>query len=189
VVTLLAGWAHQPAQSVLHPARNNRPGPVVGLPGRDRIRESRPAPGHVAPGSREADLITNDTVPGDRNRMSQRIEPHGRLRGSTVTVRPRAADGPQAATQPAQWATPSRLACLGTLPELTGPPASHGATCAQHSRRGSPGSGEPPGLSRERAGNPLAAERRTAPVRYTPGAGEVTTVTTLLDVLIGPVRP
>jgi hypothetical protein len=91
-VGTLAGWAHQPAQSVCRPARNDRPGPVVRLPERGRISEGRPPPRHDAPGGRNPDLVTDDTVPGDRNRVNQRIEAHRRLRGFTITVRP-GADG------------------------------------------------------------------------------------------------
>jgi hypothetical protein len=82
----LAGWARQPAQSVRRPARGNRPGPVVRLPERGRIRESGPAPRHGTPGRRNPDLVTNDTTPGDRNRVNQRIERHRRLRGFAITV-------------------------------------------------------------------------------------------------------
>jgi hypothetical protein len=85
-VVTLAGWAHQPAQSVLRPARSDRPSPIVRLPERGRVRESGLAPRHAAPGGRNQDLVTNDTVPGDRNRMNQRIEAHRRLRGFTITV-------------------------------------------------------------------------------------------------------
>jgi hypothetical protein len=88
----LAGWARQPAQSVRRPARGDRPGPVVRLPERGRIRESGLAPRHGAPGRGNPDLVTNDTVPGDRNRVNQRIEPHRRLRGFAITVS-RDADG------------------------------------------------------------------------------------------------
>jgi hypothetical protein len=82
----LAGWARQPAQSVRRPARGNRPGPVVRLPERGRIRESGLAPRHGAPGRRNQDLVTNDTTPGDRNLVNQRIERHRRLRGFAITV-------------------------------------------------------------------------------------------------------
>jgi hypothetical protein len=85
-VVTLAGWAHQPAQSVLRPARGDRPSPIVRLPQRGRIRERGLAPRHGAPGGRNPDLVTNDTVPGDRDRINQRIEPHRRLRGVTITV-------------------------------------------------------------------------------------------------------
>jgi hypothetical protein len=87
-VGTLAGRAHQPAQSVPRPARSDRPGPVVRLPERGRIRESGLAPRHGAPGGRNPDPVTNDTVPGDRNRMKQRIESHRRLQGFTITVSP-----------------------------------------------------------------------------------------------------
>ena len=82
----LAGWAHQPAHSVLRPARSDRPGPVVRLPERGWVRESGLAPRHGAPGGRNPDLVTNDTVPGDRHRINQRIESHRRLPGVTITV-------------------------------------------------------------------------------------------------------
>jgi hypothetical protein len=72
-VTLLAGWAHQPANTVLTPARDQRSGPVVGLPERGQVGEPCEAACHVTPGSGDADLITNDTVLGDRDRVNQRI--------------------------------------------------------------------------------------------------------------------
>jgi hypothetical protein len=81
-----AGRACQPAQRVLRPARSDGSGPVVRLPERGRIRESRLAPRHGTPGGRNPDLVTNDTVPGDRNRMNQRIQAHRRLPGFTITV-------------------------------------------------------------------------------------------------------
>jgi hypothetical protein len=83
---MLAGRAHQPAQSVLRPARGDRPGPVVRLPERGRVREDGLAPRQGAPGGRNPDLVTKDTVPGDRNRINQRIEPHRRLPGVPITV-------------------------------------------------------------------------------------------------------
>jgi hypothetical protein len=142
-----AGWAHQPAQSVLRPARSDRPSPIVRLPERGRVRESGPAPRHGAPGGRNPDLVTNDTVPGDRNRMNQRIEPHRRLRGFTITVSQDA--GGRRLSHPASpRAAPDRLACLGKLPEVTGPPHHLAPRRALHSKRRSPGSGEPTGISR-----------------------------------------
>ena len=81
-----AGRAHQPAQSVRRPARGGRPSPVVRLPERGRIHESGPAPGHGAAGGGNPDLVADDTVPGDRHRVNQRIEPHPRLRGVMITV-------------------------------------------------------------------------------------------------------
>jgi hypothetical protein len=81
----LAGWACQHAQSVLRPARDDRASPIVGLPERGRIRESGLASRHGAPGCGNPDLVTNDTVRGDRNRMDQRIEPHRKLPGFTIT--------------------------------------------------------------------------------------------------------
>ena len=86
-VVALAGWAHQPAQGVLHPTRGDRPSPIVRLPERGRIRERGLAPRHGAPGARNPDLVTDDTVPGDRNRMTQRIEARRTLRAVTITVR------------------------------------------------------------------------------------------------------
>jgi hypothetical protein len=88
--TLLAGRAHQPGQSVLSPARADRSGPVVRLPECGRIRELRRAPGHVAPGGSDPDLVTDDAVLGDRNRSNQRIETYSRLQVFTVTIRPEA---------------------------------------------------------------------------------------------------
>jgi hypothetical protein len=74
-VVTLAGRAHQPTESVLRPASGDRPSPIVGLPERGRIREGGPAPRHSAPGRRNPDLVANNTLPGDRDRMNQRIEP------------------------------------------------------------------------------------------------------------------
>ena len=71
--TLLAGRAHQPPARVLAPARGKRPGPVVGFAERGGVRERRAAACHVAPGGRDADLVTNDTVFGDRDRVNQRV--------------------------------------------------------------------------------------------------------------------
>jgi hypothetical protein len=85
-VVTLAGWARQPAQSVRRPACGDRPGPVVRLPERGRIREGGLAPRHGAPGRGDPDLVTNDTTPGDRHRVNQRIEPNRRLPGFAVTV-------------------------------------------------------------------------------------------------------
>jgi hypothetical protein len=82
----LAGRARQPAQRVLRPARGDRPGPVVRLPERGRIGESGLAPRHGAAGRGNPDLVTDDTAPGDRHRVNQRIEPHPRLPGLMITV-------------------------------------------------------------------------------------------------------
>jgi hypothetical protein len=76
----LASRAHHPAEGVLRPARDERAGPVVGLSEGGRIREDRLAPRHVAPGSREADLVTDDAVLGDRDRLCERVGAHGGLR-------------------------------------------------------------------------------------------------------------
>jgi len=83
-VVLSAGQANQPAQSVHAPARAHRPSPVVRLPERGRIREGRTAPRHVTPDDRSPDLVPDDGVPGDRNRMDQRIKAHRRPRGQPV---------------------------------------------------------------------------------------------------------
>jgi hypothetical protein len=85
---LLAGRAYQPGQSVLNPARSDRSRPVVRLPEGGPIRESRPAPSRVAPGDRDPDLVTDDAVLSDRDRMNQRIESYNRLQVFAVTVRP-----------------------------------------------------------------------------------------------------
>jgi hypothetical protein len=82
----LARWAHQPAQIVPRPARGDRPGPVVRLPERGRVRESGLALRHGAPGVRNPDLVADDTLPGNRNRMSQRVEARRALHGVAVTV-------------------------------------------------------------------------------------------------------
>lgn len=71
---MLARWAHQPAQVISRPARGDRPGPVVRLPERGRVRESHLAPRHGAPGGRNPDLVTDHRLPGYRNRMSERIK-------------------------------------------------------------------------------------------------------------------
>ena len=160
----LAGWAHQPAHSVLRPARSDRPGPVVRLPERGWVRESGLAPRHGAPGGRNPDLVTNDTVPGDRHRINQRIESHRRLPGVTITVS-QDADGRRlsSAASPPGHARPPGVP--GELPEITGPPHHVAPRRAPHRRR-SPGSGEPTGISRNGPRIPLPAERRTTAVRY-----------------------
>src|SRR5262245_4256822 len=86
-VALPAGWANQPAQSILTPARKDRSGPVVRLPECDRIGESRRTPRHVTPGDGGPDLVPDDAVPGNRNRMDQRIEAPRRPRGQAVAAR------------------------------------------------------------------------------------------------------
>jgi hypothetical protein len=94
--------------------------------------------------------------------MNQRIEPHRRLPGFTITVS-QDADGCRLSYP----ATPDRLACLGKLPEVTGPPHHLAPWRALHSGRRSPGGGEPTGISRNGPRTPLPAQRRTIPVRYT----------------------
>jgi hypothetical protein len=111
VVSRLAGGAGQPAERVRRPARTGRPGPVVGLAERGRVSERCPAVWHVAPGGGQADLITEDTALGDRDRMDQRIEAPG-LGALTAAAWPRRT-GPNPASWPARRATPDRLACLG----------------------------------------------------------------------------
>jgi hypothetical protein len=106
----LAGRAHQPAQRVPRPARSDRPGPVVRLPERGRIGERGRAPRHGAPGGRNPDLVTNDTVPGDHHRMNQRIEAHHRLRGLAITVS-QGADGRRVG-HPASPAGHARPPCM-----------------------------------------------------------------------------
>jgi hypothetical protein len=88
MVRLLAGWAHQPAGDVLRPARGERAGLVVSLSEGGRIREGCLAPRHIAPGGRQADLVTDDAMPGDRDRVTERIDACGRLQGVRIRVRP-----------------------------------------------------------------------------------------------------
>jgi hypothetical protein len=73
IITLLAGRACQPADRVRTPARHQRPSPVVRFAQRRRVREPRGAARHVTPGSRYPDLVTDDAVFGNSNRMKQRI--------------------------------------------------------------------------------------------------------------------
>jgi hypothetical protein len=113
-VITLAGWAHQPVQGVFCPACSDCPSPVVCLPERGRSRESGPASRHGAPGGRYPDLVTNDTVSGDRDRMSQRVEPHRSMRGITITVS-RDADG-------------RRLSSVASPPGHAQPPGVSGET-------------------------------------------------------------
>jgi len=77
-ITLPAGRAYQLADRVRAPARHQCPSTVVCLPQRRRVREPRGAASHVAPGSRYPDLITDDTVFGNSNRMNQRVIAPGR---------------------------------------------------------------------------------------------------------------
>jgi hypothetical protein len=73
-VVTLAGWAHQPAQSVLRPARGDRERTVVPLSERGRFRESGLAFRYGAALGSDTDLVADDTLPGDGKRLSQRIE-------------------------------------------------------------------------------------------------------------------
>jgi hypothetical protein len=82
----LAGGADLPAVGVLRPACVGCPGPVVGFPERGRVSEDSPHPA-MSHQAVDADLVTDDTVPGDRNRMGQRVETR-RLRRLTGTVWP-----------------------------------------------------------------------------------------------------
>ena len=101
-VALSAGEANQPAQSVHAPARAHRPSPVVRLPERGRIRKGRTAPRHVTPDDGSPDLVPDDGVPGDRNRMDQRVKAHRRPRAQTVAAR-LLADGAELCS----WAGPA----------------------------------------------------------------------------------
>jgi len=69
-VTLLAAWADKSAVSVRAPAHSERSRPVVRLAKRGRVRETSEAAGHVTAGGRQTDLITDDTVFGDRDRVN-----------------------------------------------------------------------------------------------------------------------
>jgi hypothetical protein len=89
MVALLASRADHPADGALRPARDERAGPVIGLSKGSWIREDRLAPCHVAPGGRQADLVTDDAVLGDRDRVCERVGAPGRLWDVTVRVRPR----------------------------------------------------------------------------------------------------
>jgi hypothetical protein len=111
---LLAGRADQRAHSVLSPARNDRASPVVRLPERGRIHESGLAPGHGAAGGGNPDLVADDTVPGDRHRVNQRIEPHLRLPGVMITV--------------SQDLDGRRLSYPASLPDRARPPGVPGET-------------------------------------------------------------
>jgi hypothetical protein len=113
-VVTLAGRAHQPAQSVRRPARGGRPSPVVRLPERGRIHESGLAPGHGAAGGGNPDLVADDTVPGDRHRVNQRIEPHLRLPVVMITV--------------SQDPDGRRLSYPASLPDRARPPGVPGET-------------------------------------------------------------
>jgi hypothetical protein len=75
-VVTLAGWAYQPAQRVLRPARGDRASTVVRLSKRVRFRESRLAFRYGAPLGSDTDLVAYDALPGDGNRVGQRIEEH-----------------------------------------------------------------------------------------------------------------
>src|SRR6516225_5127080 len=159
--TLLAGGAHQPPISVLAPARGERPDPVVGLAERGGVREPRAAASHVAPGGRDADLITNDTVLGDRDRVNQRIAT------SRSPVCPRVSwrtGGPQL-SHPAGPAPGARPPCvLGT--RLWAHPASPHRDGTQHISRRAPGAGNRLGLSGAGPRPFLHTERSTAAFRY-----------------------
>jgi hypothetical protein len=123
-----------------------------------------PAMSHQAAGTRiwspmtQCSVIATGPVSGSKRATGCRSSrsPSGRRR-----------TGPNPAIRPARRATPDRLACLGKLPELTGPRITwrHGAA---HPGRRSPGSGEPAGMSRERAEGLFSTERPATPVCYTP---------------------
>jgi hypothetical protein len=110
----LARCAHESAQIVLRPASGDRPGSVVRLPERGRVRESGLAPCHGTPGGRNPDLVADDTVPGNHNRMNQRIEARRIPRGFAVTVS-QGADGPSLSHP----ASPAGLARLHGVPGET----------------------------------------------------------------------
>ena len=81
---------------------------------RGRIHESGPAPGHGTAGGENPDLVADDTVPGDRHRVNQRIEPHLRLPGVMITV--------------SQDPDGRRLSCPASLPGRARPPGVPGET-------------------------------------------------------------
>jgi hypothetical protein len=122
VVTPLAGGANLPAEPVPRPACTCRPNPVVGLAERGRIGECCRAACHVAPGGREADLIADDTVFGDRDRIDQRLEAPGPgsltvtpgPRPGSLTVRPGPGPG---GPEPCHQASP---ACHARSPRVPG---------------------------------------------------------------------
>jgi hypothetical protein len=120
----LAGCADQPAQGVLRPARGDRPGTVVRLPQSGRIPESGLAPCHGAPGGGNLDLVANGAVPGNRDRMNQRIEARRALRRFTMTV----SQGGRRLSHRASPAVRARPPCvLGKTSCGHRPPASLGA--------------------------------------------------------------
>jgi hypothetical protein len=72
-VTLLAGRAHQPVESIHTPARSQCPCPVVRFAQRSQVGELRPAANDVTASSGQSELITDDTVFGNRQRIKQRV--------------------------------------------------------------------------------------------------------------------
>jgi hypothetical protein len=132
---------------------------------------AHPAVSHQVAGVRiwspmtQCSVIATGPVSGSKRTTGCRSSrsPSGRSRG-----------GPSPAIRPARRAPPGRLACLGKLPELTGLPLHLAPRCAAHPGRRSPGSGEPAGMSRDRAEDPLFAERPAGPVCYTPMSHRLT---------------
>jgi len=138
-ITLLAGRAYQLADRVRAPARHQCPSTVVCLPQRRRVGEPRGAASHVAPGSRYPDLITDDTVFGNSNRMNQRVIASGRP--WRLSVRSRAHQSqfhhPACpAPHPLRHGMPGHRPCAH-------PPTPPRAGCVRRASRTSPGGGEP----------------------------------------------
>jgi hypothetical protein len=144
-VMLSAGQANQPAQSVHAPARAHRPSPVVRLPERGRVREGRTAPRHVTTDDRSPDLVPDDAVSGDRNRMGQRIKAHRRPRGQMVAAR-LLAGGAELCSRagPAGSARPSGVSG-GSAHELTGFRVTRRHSALHSREERSLGSGSRPG--------------------------------------------
>jgi len=169
IITLLAGRAYQLADRVSAPACHQCPGPVVRLPERRRIREPRGAARHVTPGSRYPDLITDDTVFGNGNGVSQRvIVPWRPWRPWRLSVRGRAHQsqchhpaGP--APHSLRYGMPGHGPCAQPPP----PPSCWLPTARQQdeSRR----RGAAPGFPERHRGSSLPAKRRTATPRYRTG--------------------
>ena len=161
ILTLLAGRAYQPADGVRAPARHQCPGTVVCLPERRRVREPHDAARHVAPGSRYPDLITDDTVFGDSNRMKQRVRAPGRPR--RLSARSRAHQ-----SQCHHPACPASRARRQGMPGHR--PCTHPAppaSCRLHTTRqqGEPGGGEP---HRDSGAAPRLSPACRTPSRHPP---------------------
>jgi hypothetical protein len=108
-VTLLAGGAQQLVEGVHMPARSQCPCPVVRLAQGSQVGELRPAAWDVAAGGRQPDLIADDAVFGDRQRIKQRIT--AGTRPGCLVVRWWAQRQPAAARWRTAQSSLSHLAC------------------------------------------------------------------------------